>query len=180
MAAKRIGKKFFARDAREVAKDLLGKIIVRKQKGKELRARIIEVEAYLSEADETAKENYRHSKRFGKMWDYPGIVFTYSVHGRVMFCIVTKEKGIPEAVFLRALESIEGGLRLDGPGILTKNLEIDKLLDGCYIDGIPDLWIEESDFEDFEIVEAERIGLKEKNPLPLRFYIKGNAHISRK
>ena len=174
----KLEKNFFNRSAEEVARELLGKVLVRRIDGKLHRVKVIETEAYLSDKDETSKENYRSSRRFNLMWEGPGVIFTYLVHNHVMFCISTREKEVPESVFFRAFESLNGDLRLNGPGILTKSLLIDNRLNGKYIDETDDLWIEEGKSENFEIVKAIRIGLKEKIPKLLRFYIKDNGSVS--
>lgn len=114
------------------------------------------------------------------MWDESGKILVYNVHKYFMFCIVTGEKSKPEAILIRALEPLDSDLRFTGPGLLSDSLKIDRSYYGKDIFDLDDLWIEDNVGEDFEIVEAVRIGVSEENPLKLRFYIKDNKYVSKK
>ncbi len=179
----KLSKEFFFRDAQEVAQDLLGKILIRKINGKEFRARIVETEAYFGEEDPGSRASKGKNKISEMMWEEPGRILVYNVHMHKMFNIVTGIEGKPEAVLIRALEPLNFSLRCQGPGLLTKNLDISKEIHGKNIFNLNELWIEDSNSEEkenFEIIESFRIGLREDLEKPMRFYIKDNKFVSRK
>lgn len=175
----KLPEEFFSRSTKIVAKELLGKILVRSINGRKLRARIVETEAYFGKEDPASRASKRRTSTFEIMWQEAGRILVYNVHKYIMFCIVTGEKDKPEAILIRALEPIGYDLRLNGPGLLTNALRIDKSYYGKSISELEDLWIENSD-DPLEIVETKRIGVKEEIPLNLRFYIKDNKHVSRR
>ncbi len=176
----KLGKDFFNRSADIVARELLGKILVRDLDGKEIKARIVETEAYFGKEDPASRASRGKTKTFEVMWDESGKILVYHVHKYIMFCIITGEKDKPEAVLIRALEPLNCDLRFKGPGLLSDSLKIDKTYYGKDIFDLDDLWIEEGGERDFEIIETIRIGVSEESPLYLRFYIKDNKHVSKK
>jgi DNA-3-methyladenine glycosylase len=123
---------FFERDTRVVARDLLGKLLVREFDGRRLWGRLIEVEAYLGPEDLAAhSKGGRRTPRTEVMFGAPGrayVYFTYGMHWCLNF--VTREAGIPQAVLVRALEPGPGVGRCGGPGLLTRALGIDGALNG--------------------------------------------------
>ena len=87
-----LSKEFFINDAAVVAKQLLGKILVRKFNGYLLSGKIVETEAYFGGKD-PASRAYKGYNNFAKlMWDEPGKVFIYMVHANWLFNIVTMPK----------------------------------------------------------------------------------------
>jgi len=176
----KLNKKFFQRSADLVAKDLLGKILVRKINGKRFRTRIVETEAYFGEEDPASRASRGKTPTFEVMWDNAGKILIYNVHKYFMFCIVTGKKGQSEAILIRALEPLNCDLNFKGPGLLSNSLRINKTFNKKDICNLGDLWIEEGDENNFEIIETYRIGVNEKNPLTLRFYIKDNKYVSKK
>jgi len=180
-------KKFYNRDPAIVAQELLGKIIVKRDKN--LRGRIVETEAYYGLSDPAS----RARKGAKIMWAAAGVAFIYMVHGNWLFNVITMPKGEPSGVLIRAVEPIDGidvmrknrgvdELRklTSGPGKFTKAFGIDKKYNGVriYRRDAP-IFIKDGKFEG-EIVKSYRIGVKEDLPIPLRFYIKGNKFVSRK
>jgi len=123
---------FFLRDTTEVARDLLGKVLVREVDGRTLWGRLVEVEAYLGPADLAAHSSGgRRSPRNEVMYGEPGhayVYFTYGMH----FCLnfVTREAGVPQAVLVRALEPGPGVDRCSGPGLVCRALRIDRSVNG--------------------------------------------------
>jgi len=106
----RLKRNFFARDTETVAKDILGKYLVRETKQGKMVGKVIEVEAYLGTNDK-ASHTYNHKKteKTKTMYEAPGTWYVYYIYG-VYFClnIITEKKGVPCAVFIRGLYPIEG------------------------------------------------------------------------
>ncbi|MCD6331448.1 MAG: DNA-3-methyladenine glycosylase [Thermoplasmata archaeon] len=180
-------KKFYNRDAAEVARNLLGCLVVKKSEG--LVAKIVETEAYYGLSDPAS----RARKGAKIMWGEPGRAFIYMVHGNWLFNIITMPKGEASGILIRAVEPIKGIEIMEkrrkvkslyaltsGPGKFTKAFGIDKSYNGIkvYRKDSP-IYIEKGKDDNIEIVESHRIGVKEDLPIPLRFYIKGNKFVSR-
>lgn len=171
-------KNFLSQKADIAAKEILGKILVRKIKGKEYRARIVEVEAYFDKKDPASWARFGKRKDNLFMWSKPGTLLIKNVHKYDMLNFVTDKEGIASAVLIRALEPLNFDARCSGPGLLTIALGIDKNLNGKDFFEMEDLWIE--DFgKHFEIIESKRIGVKNDLNKKLRFHIKDNKYVSK-
>src|ERR1700674_168026 len=123
---------FFDRSTVAVARDLLGKVLVREVDGRRMWGRLVEVEAYLG-PDDLASHSAggRRSPRNEVMYGAPGhayVYFTYGMHH--CLCFVTRPSGTPQAVLVRALEPGPGVGRCGGPGLVCRALEIDRGLNG--------------------------------------------------
>jgi DNA-3-methyladenine glycosylase len=118
---------FYARSTEAVARDLLGKVLVRRIGGLHRRARIVEVEAYLGERDAASHARRGPTPRAAIMFGPPGFLYVYLVYG-MHHCMnfVTEQDGVAGAVLVRAAEPLDdrdlGSLR--GPGKLCRGLEI--------------------------------------------------------
>lgn len=178
MVNNKIEKEFFFKDAKSVAKNLLGKVLVRNLNGKILRARIVETEAYFDENDPGSR-----AKQYGDLRETmlmpAGTILVYGIHNSWLINFVTNKEGIAEAVLIRALEPLNFNSNCSGPGLLTKSLAIDKNFHKKNISEKNDLWLEDEK-EKVEIINAFRIGLKKDSSEKLRFYIKDNKFISKK
>lgn len=199
----KLGLEFYNRDALTVAKDLLGKVLVHKMGDKEIKARIVEVEAYTGIEDK-ASHTYgdKRTSRTETMYKRGGHLYVYLIYGMYsLMNVVTGNENSGEAVLIRALEPISEldmmatnrfnkpyseltkyqarGLT-NGPGKLTKAMGIDRSCDGIDLLN-SEIHVEDDGFTDFETVETTRIGIgyaEEAREYPYRFYIKGNPHIS--
>jgi DNA-3-methyladenine glycosylase len=185
MKLKKLSKSFYDRDTILVAKELLGKYLVRIHRGVRRVGRIVEVEAYLGPHDLAAHSARGRTARTEVMFGPPGHAYVYMIYG-MYFCMnfVTEREGHAAAVLLRALEPIENIRKnTKGPGLLCNAVGIDKRLNGRDL--------ESDDFhvaipktqETFKIIERPRIGVDyagEWAKQPLRYYIEGNAFISKK
>lgn len=178
ITAKRLDKEFFARDAVTAAKDLLGKVLVRKLNDKILRATIVETEAYLDENDPGSRARQNGDLR-ETMLMRPGTILVYGVHNNWLINFVTNKQGKAEAVLLRALDPINFESNCSGPGLLTKAFDINKNFHKKSIFENEDLWVEDSKNK-HEIVKSFRIGLRKDMTKKLRFYIKDNKFVSKK
>lgn len=175
---------FYDRDTMVVARELLGQYLVHTVSGAERIGRIVEVEAYLGPHDRAAHSAKGLTGRTKVMFGPPGYAYVYFIYG-MHHCmnVVTEREGHGAAVLLRALEpvkNIQG--RTCGPGLLCRAMAIDKhlnahdlLSNSFYIAAAPKP-------EPFEIVPRPRIGVAYAGVWAkrhLRFYIRGNAFISR-
>jgi DNA-3-methyladenine glycosylase len=183
-AMRKLPRSFYDRDTIEVARDLLGKYLVRVVGGAERIGRIVEVEAYLGPQDLAAHSSRGLTERTKIMFGPPGHAYVYFIYG-MYYCmnVVTEREGHASAVLLRALEpvkNIEG--RTQGPGLLCRAMQIDKRLNGhdllseaLYIAAAPKA-------EPFVIIKRPRIGVdyaRHWARRQLRFYINGSPYISR-
>jgi DNA-3-methyladenine glycosylase len=147
---------FFARDVLEVAPDLLGKTLVRRlPNGQLLRLTITETEAYRGEDDLACHAAKGRTARTEVMYHKGGKVYVYLIYGMYwMLNVVVGEEGHPQAVLIRACESI------NGPGRLGKALQLDKSFYGEDLSTSQRLWIEHGiDPKNFTVVQSPRIGV---------------------
>jgi DNA-3-methyladenine glycosylase len=187
-----LSEEFFERDPEIVAKELLGKKVIRKLNKTFLEGIIVETEAYFG-FDNPASRAYNGKKTFNKlMWGEPGKVFIYNVHKYWMFNIVAHEKEQVGAVLIRALEPTEGIEVMkthrsvkkevdltNGPGKLTLTLKIGKSLNGIFVTSHESEIIIIDNTLEFKIGSSHRIGVKEDLERKLRCFIKGNKFVSR-
>jgi DNA-3-methyladenine glycosylase len=141
---------FYQRDTRTVARELLGKLLLRRLPDGEVAVRLTEVEAYLGVTD-AAAHTYRgrRTPRVASMWGDGGHLYVYFTYG-MHHCanVVTGAAGIPEAVLLRGAIAVAGrdlAVRgrgrdtgpalLDGPARLCQGLVVDRHLDGADLTG---------------------------------------------
>lgn len=195
----RIEREFYMRDAVTVAKDILGKIIVKKDdKGKRFSGRITEVEAYMGIFDK-ASHSYggKRTKRTEVMYKEGGHSYIFLIYGMYeCFNVVVEAEGNPQAVLVRGIEPLENKNLMqekrkvkkekdisNGPGKLTKALGITREDNGVDLVNDKNIWIEDDGYNVKEIVETTRIGIDyaEEDALkPWRFYIKDSEFISKK
>ena len=139
--ARILGEKFFARSAVEVAPDLLGKLLVRQRGGDVKRYRIVETESYEGLSDKASHASRGRTARTETMFGPPGRWYVYLVYGMYdMLNIVTGPEGHPGAVLIRGVKLDQ--LHLDGPGKLTKELQITRALNARKAAPENGLWIE--------------------------------------
>jgi len=188
---KRLGRDFYERCVVDVAKDLLGKLLIRRIDGQVLIGRIVEAEAYRG-PDDPASHAYRGKTERNKvMFDRGGLAYIYLAYGIHRLLNVTAEPpGKPAAVLIRALEPIKGvevmrrfrgtsDLRAltSGPGRLTEALSIDLKLNGLDLTSSDELFIADDEFRAFKIASSPRIGVRDKRRW--RFYVEENKFVSR-
>lgn len=189
---KTLSKDFYERNPASVAKDLLGKVLVRRVDSEVLSGKIVETEAYYG-GNDPASRAYRGKKKFNAlMFMSVGKTFIYMVHANWLLNIVAHVEGGVGAVLIRAVEPIEGietmrnnrnvkRLRdlTNGPGKLTKALAVTKELNGIDVtEGDSQLVVIEGERESFEVCSSHRIGVKMDLSQELRFFIKENKFVS--
>jgi len=190
----------------QIAKELLGKILVTKWNGPdgyrdETSGRIVEVEAYNGEIDKASHASGgRRTNRNEIMYGDGGFAYVYLCYGiHHLFNVVTNKKETPHAILIRALDPLKGidvmlertgKEKLDntltkGPGNVSKALGISFKLHNGHSLLSKDLFIVEDDFvlNKKDLAASPRIGVDyagEDARLPYRFYIKGNPFVSGK
>ncbi len=134
---RKLGRAFFRRDAEQLARDLIGTVLVHRRKGREDRARIVEAEAYVGPKDLACHTSRGRTKRTEVMFGPAGHAYVYLVYGMYeMFNIVAGRTGSGQAVLVRAAEPLDGwDANLSGPGKLTRAFGIDRSLNGLDLTG---------------------------------------------
>jgi DNA-3-methyladenine glycosylase len=194
---------FYRRPAEAVARDLLGRFLVRELAGERLVLRLVETEAYLGAPDRASHAaGGRRTARNESLYLAGGHAYVYFIYG-MHYCLnaVTGEAGEGGAVLLRAGEPVEGEERMrenrgwsreprpgdlaGGPGKLCQALAVGRELDGVPLTRRP-LYITRGEpvlgAAGEEIVAGPRIGVDyagEAALWPLRFSLRGNPHVSR-
>ena len=117
----RLTEAFFRRECLEVSRDLVGKVLVRRDGDREIRMRISETEAYCGEQDTACHAHRGRTKRTEVLYAAPGTLYVYLCYGiHDLLNIVTGEENDPQAVLIRAC------VGAPGPGRLTKALGITR------------------------------------------------------
>jgi len=184
---------FYARDPAVVARELLGKVVIRMTGSEAKSGRIVETEAYYGDGD-PASRAYKGRKNYNRpMFGEPGMLFVYMVHSWWLLNVVAHRENMVGAVLIRALEPL-GGVEVmmrhrevtdihnltNGPGKLSKALAMTNEHNGMDItDPDSDLIVVEGADEVYEIGSSHRIGVTEDLPQELRFFVKGNRFVSR-
>lgn len=155
MKPKILPPEFFNRPTLEVAKDLLGKVLVRRHPdGSETRLRITEVEAYDGPDDKACHASKGRTPRTEVMFGDAGHFYVYLCYGlHWMLNIVTGPSGYPAAILIRGLDS------LSGPARLTKALHIDRTLNTLPATPDSGLWFEDPGKKVGKIKVTKRIGV---------------------
>jgi DNA-3-methyladenine glycosylase len=123
-----LGRSFYQRDARTVARELIGTILVHRVRGREYRARIVETEAYLGPIDLASHASRGRTKRTEVMFGRAGHAYVYFIYGMYdMFNIVAGRPASAHAVLIRAAEPLGGwNADLSGPGKLAREMKITR------------------------------------------------------
>jgi DNA-3-methyladenine glycosylase len=190
---------FYDRDPRRVSRDLLGKVLVRRQGRKLLVGRIVEVEAYLGRNDPAAHSFAGRTARNAVLWGPPGIAYVYFIYGN-HYCLNVSclADGVAGGVLFRALEPLAGFEEMarargfeerapldlrkltSGPGRLAEAFGITRLLDNekNLSSGKSDLWIADDGSPRPRVKTTPRIGITKAAERPLRYIVPGNRFVS--
>ena len=198
-----LARRFYDRDPKLVAPELLGKVLIRRQSRKLLAGRIVEVEAYLGQDDPASHAFRGPTARNRVMFGPPGFAYVYFTYG-MHYCanVTCLGEGTAGAVLIRALEPLAGigemavnrDLNLDletehvrvlraltsGPARLCEALAITRARDdGKDLTSTKsDLWIASDRYRCGPIAISPRVGITQAADWPLRFYILGNPFVS--
>jgi DNA-3-methyladenine glycosylase len=194
-----LNRSFFARSPRRVARELLGKVLVRNSDGVHLSARIVEVEAYLGENDPAAHAAAGNTPRTSVLFGPPGFAYVYFIYGNHYCLNVSCEReGKAGSVLFRALEPLTGIEEMararnialqssrdlpkltSGPGRLAEAFGITRTRDNACDLTSPrsPLWIGDDAFRARDIQITPRIGIRKAADRPLRYLLVGNAFVS--
>ncbi len=184
-------KGFYARDTEAVAKDLLGKVLIRRLGPELLGGVIVETEAYFG-AHDPASRAFHGRKRYNLvMFGEPGHLFIYNVHKYWMLNFIAHDKGVG-GILIRAIEPTMGletmkenrQVKRDweltsGPGKLSLALDIGKSLNGLSItDDSCTIHVLDNKYY-YEMGTSHRIGVTKDLPEHYRFYVKDNKYVSK-
>jgi len=188
---------FYIHPPDQVARALLGKVLVRRCEGEWLSGRIVEVEAYFGEGDEAAHAFSGKTRRNAVLFGPPGFAYVYFIYG-MHYClnISCEPDGQAGSVLLRALEPLEGlgtmarlrGVEPDanprllasGPGRLCQALGITRdMHNGVDVThNHSGLHVEDDGFIPGKIAVLPRVGIRKAADKPLRFALAGNHFVS--
>jgi DNA-3-methyladenine glycosylase len=186
---KKLPRSFYLRSTVTVAKSLLGKYLVRKLGKKRLIGKIVEAEAYCE--GDPASHSYRgKTQRNEVMFEQGGHLYVYFTYG-MHFCanVVTREKGVGEAVLIRAVEPVEGmevmrrkrgftadekdeGMLSNGPARVCQAFGITRKHNGVDLCGSK-IWMA----EDSRPISPPASGLSRRR-LPASLYSRRQARLS--
>ena len=201
---KKLDRAFYDRDSIIVAKELLGKVLVHEAGGKMTSAIIVETEAYMGIEDKAAHSYAgRRPPRVEVMYGSPGFSYVFTIYGlHCCFNVVTREKGNPQAVLIRAVEPVDGVEHMarrrfsgsyeeltkiqrrnlsNGPGKLCAALAVNKECNGLDLCGNNLYILKENVIRDFDIIEKKRVGIdyaEEAKDFLWRYYIEANEYVS--
>jgi DNA-3-methyladenine glycosylase len=199
-AAKVLPREFFDRDAVTVARELLGKLLVRRDERKLLAGRIVEDEAYLGVDDPAAHSYSGRTPRNSVLFGPPGQAYVYFIYGN-HYCLNVScmPEGHGEGVLVRAMQPVLGleamararGMELpsqvgqmrlisSGPGRMAEALDITRELDNDkdLTSRRSDLYLADDGFLPERIVATPRIGITKAVERPLRFVVAGSPFVS--
>jgi len=199
MANNKLAREFYTRsNVLTVARQLLGKLlVVPTEDGTRVSGMIVEAEAYRGPQDRAAHSyGGRRTRRTETMYKVGGTAYIFFIYGMYnQFNVVTNVAEKPHAILIRALEPVEGIEVMrqrrhshhdrnltSGPGKLCIALGIDRSFDAADLLGNK-VWIEEwQRVSRSQIASGPRIGIdyaQEWVDKPWRFWLKGNAYVSR-
>ncbi len=185
---------FYDRETENVARDLLGAVVLCESPDGPASGRIVETEAYLGPHDPACHAVFGLTPRTQHLFGPPGVSYVYLIYGmHWCFNAVTRETGHGSAVLIRALEPFDGIALMrerrkypqrdrdlcNGPGKLCQALGITRAHDGVSLSNSP-LTIRRGErVPDEAVVVTPRIGITRAAAWPLRFFVEGSAHVSR-
>jgi DNA-3-methyladenine glycosylase len=185
---------YYDRDPRVVARALLGALLECRSADGVAAGRIVETEAYLGADDPACHAVVGRTRRTWHLHGPPGVAYVYFIYG-VHWCVnaVTEPEGVGSAVLIRAIEPVAGLALMrrrrprarrdeelaNGPGKLCAALGIDGALDGHPLDRPPLRILAGPAVPDAAVGISARVGITRATDLPLRWYLRGSAYLSR-
>jgi DNA-3-methyladenine glycosylase len=157
---RKLGPEFFAQSGVELARGLLGTVMVRRIGGVLRRARIVETEAYLGPKDLAAHSSKGRTARTEAMFGPPGRAYVYFIYGMYfMFNIVAGVEGEAHAVLVRGAEPLDGwNVDLTGPGKLARAFDVTRDDYGLDLTGDDIFFVADLRYAP-RIIRAKRVGV---------------------
>jgi DNA-3-methyladenine glycosylase len=184
MRPRKLARTFYRRGAEPVASDLIGKVLVHRVDGRELRARIVETEAYVGPHDLACHASKGRTKRTEVMFGPPGHAYVYFIYGMYeMLNLVCAEEGDAQAVLIRAAEPLDGwDADLSGPGKLARAMRIKLTDNGADLTGDKLYVLDDGLRPPPRIARSKRIGVeyaRHWSDQPLRFFDADSPAVSK-
>ncbi|MCU0332267.1 MAG: DNA-3-methyladenine glycosylase [Ignavibacteriaceae bacterium] len=200
LSIKKLKKSFYRKEVVVVARELLGKVLVKSNGKENLAGKIVEVEAYHGDLDEAAHSYGGITERNEIMFEAGGYLYVYFTYGAHHCCnVVTGKKGQGTAVLIRAVEPVFGLERMiknrfgrklknekeifnltSGPGKVCQAFKLDRSHSGTDLTGDKIFILDGVKIKSKDIGISKRIGITRSVDLPWRFFIKDNPYLSRK
>jgi DNA-3-methyladenine glycosylase len=187
----RLSRSFFDQPTETVARELLGKALIRRIAGQLLGGLIVETEAYLSSRDPASHSTRGPTRSNAAMFDRYGTLYVYPIHAKHCMNVVTGQVGEGSAVLIRAIEPVWGLETMmehrgmdhvrqltRGPARLCQALQIDRRYDRVDLLTSDEVWFSHGCTIGSDIIVTSRIGISAARDLPLRFFIDGNWFVS--
>jgi DNA-3-methyladenine glycosylase len=184
----RLSTSFYDRPALEVARALLGKVLVVRpaEGGAERRARIVETEAYVGAHDLACHSAKGRTPRTEVMFGPPGRAYVYLIYGmHHCFNAVTGKVGDASAVLVRAAEPLAGlpeGARTQGPGLLCRALGLTRAHNGLPLTGDALHLLDAPGVEEARVARGPRVGVGYAGAWaaePFRLWVRDSPWVSR-
>ncbi len=198
---------FFSRDPRKVARQLLGKLLIRKTSSGILAGRLVETEAYLGEGDYAAHSAAGKTRRNAVLFGPPGYAYVYFIYGNY-YCLNVSclPDGVAGGVLFRALEPVAGIEQMaaargfdyphkfgtdtekisylkkitSGPGRLCEAFDVTRERDNgkSFVSPRSDLQLVDDGFRVSRVIITPRIGIVKSADDRLRYLIAGDPFVS--
>ncbi len=147
---KPLRREFYERPTLKVAKELLGKVLVKEDANHTIYTKIVDVEAYIGPEDKACHASKGRTKRTEIMFGPAGFTYVYLIYGMYQLLnIVTERKEYPAAILIRGLERLERDeaeilqSHIDGPGRVGRFLGLDRIHNGLDTTLATTIWVED-------------------------------------
>lgn len=185
---------FYARDTELVARDMLGMLLQSRTSDGVASGMIVETEAYVGEHDAACHAAAGHTNRTAPLYGPPGVSYVYFIYGMYWcFNAVTRERGLPSAVLVRAVQPFQGialmrerrpSARRDvdltnGPGKLCQALGVTGAMNLLPLQRGQLVIREHTHYADSEVEITPRVGITKAADWPLRWIVRGNPWLSK-
>lgn len=193
MKARKLNEDFYLQSCLKAAKEMIGKVLVRKKGRKIYSGIIVETEAYLGDRDAASHSFIGRTKRNEHMFGTGGTAYVYFTYGN-HYCVnaVISKPGVAHAVLIRAIEPLKGIKAMmknrctdniyelcSGPGKLTQAMEIGGELNGASLLG-DEIYITMPEVEKkHKIIRTKRIGITKNAEVLFRFIDSESPFVSR-
>lgn len=188
----RLSRSFYDRPTDVVARELLGKALLRRLDGQWLGGWIVETEAYLPDGDLASHSARGKTSGNAAMFGPPGTLYVYPIHAKYCMNTVTESEGSGSAVLIRAIEPTWGIERMQenrgtddlrrlsrGPAMLCQALEIDRSFDTVDLLTSKQIMIADCKLDESSRVTATtRIGISKSKDRMLRYFVDGSWFVS--